>query len=150
VTLRRLSEFDFELGDEWSVEDSNAVRLIAHDSEGVELIASAAKVEQVDDREGTSEGPSHARDRLVANAREALTRAATHPELKVTRPLEEDERAGFKRWVQVSHSKDDQVFFGQLICAGSRSVVILTFEGPSTASVRGRFDGLCERITIAH
>ncbi|MDP1824962.1 MAG: hypothetical protein Q8L48_17020 [Archangium sp.] len=141
MTRYRLSEFEIELGAEWLIE-SAAAQLVAHDREDAELVVSAARL----DGEGPEVGLAIAKAKLVANACAAAELAMANPELTVTQPLTCMVSDGVARWRGVALTKDHQVFFGQAICEGRASVVILTFEGPNAETAGLRFEKVCDSV----
>ena len=140
--IRRLSELEFEFGDDWVVEDVAPGRLVAHDPHGAEVIVSTSLLVGA----GAAEERQFARAKLIANALQAAAHANAHPELEVTIPIAAEERPGFTLHWGVTLTRDRTTLFAQVICAARDSVVILTFEAPNAASALKRFAGLRDSI----
>jgi hypothetical protein len=74
-------------------------------------------------------------NRLVENARQAMTTASSDLELIVTHPLQEsDDVRGLQAWRIDARSLDGSILFCQAVIQHDRGMALLTFESPCTAA----------------
>lgn len=119
-------EFLIDLPADWHVEQGGG-RLVAHDSAQRELILSVTSIARTNQLQ-IAPSASGLRTIVIDRALEAARTAASHSELDTLEDLAAVEGASLSMWRARSISKDRQIFFAQLVFAGTKSVALLTFE----------------------
>lgn len=138
MTITATDTFSFDIPDGWQTFTEGS-RLIAQGSEGEELILSSFAV-----RASATAAPAeldNVMEELIVNAKAAAEKAASHPDLVITKPLDRDVDAGgaFPCWTLHSESRAQDVFFAQAVIRGARAVMLLTFEAPYSARRASQF-----------
>jgi hypothetical protein len=106
---------------------ADAGRCVFHTPQREEIILSADRV--------SGDGPAAERtqviERMFANGLEAARRGASHPDLRVTKPLGEHCGLSTFRCATVwTETVTRDAFFGQAVLQHSHGVVFLTYEAP--------------------
>jgi len=102
----------------------------------------------------TGDGPAAERasalERLFANGLEAAKRAASAPDLRVTRPLAEDSDVCVLRCATIlAETTARDAFFGQAVMEHPQGVVFLTYEAPFVDGAEQTFRDLLRRVHSA-
>jgi hypothetical protein len=120
--------FAFDIPDAWTT-FVDGVQFVAQGPDGEEIILSSWAVD----------GPSGSdRDRLadelLDSAKRAIESAASHPGLRITKPLGRVIYGGavLPSWSLVAETQGRDVLFAQAAVRGSAGVMLVTFESPNT------------------
>jgi hypothetical protein len=104
-------------------------RFIYHGPRGEELIVSGTLLEG----QGDAATVADAQTRLLQNAMDSASSAASHPDLVTVKPLLEDREAvaaPLRAWTVVSETKPRDALFAQAIVSNGMDVLLITFESP--------------------
>jgi hypothetical protein len=139
-------EFLIDLSADWHVEQGGG-RLVAHDSAQRELILSVTSIARTKELQ-SAPAASGLRAMVIDRALEAARIAASHSELDTLEDLSPVKGASLSMWRARSISKDRQIFFAQLVFAGTRSVGLLTFEASSGAESEALFTSIERAVRL--
>lgn len=133
----RISGFELELDDDWVLAD-DLVPIVAHDSQGAELVVSVVIIDG-DEQDAV-------RARVLERSFAAAKEAAAHPELAIAAPLAIADQSGLEGWILLARTLDETTLFAQAIWAGTRGVGVLTLEAPNSDAALARFDRIRSSI----
>ena len=92
-------------------------------------------------------GDASAVERVFANGLEAASRSASHPDLRIIKPLaEESGVCAFRCATVLAETSARDAFFGQGVIQHSQGVVFLTYEAPFVDGAEQTFRDLLRRI----
>ena len=134
VTIDSGIVFDFP--DTWE-RFTDGSRSVFHTPRREEIIVSASRVS----------GDASVLDQVFANGLEAARRGASHPDLRITKPLaEESGICAFRCAAVLAETTARDAFFGQAVIQHPHGVVFLTYETPFVDGAEQTFRDLLRRI----
>ena len=112
-------------------------RCVFHTPRHEEIIVSATRVS----------GGEPVVAQVFANGLEAARRGASHPDLRVTKPLAEDsDVSGFHCATVLAETMTRDAFFGQAVLQHAHGVIFLTYEAPFVDGAEQAFRDLLRMI----
>ena len=141
----RKQGFSFEFDPPAWTETGTEHRLVFRGPNGEELIISGSVIE------GIGEFVEEVRSRIIENAVKAASKAASHPELRIDRPVAPaPHRAGpgaaLSFWTGKALTHDASTMFAQAVVAGKRGVLLITLEAANTAQSESVYEQFFETI----
>ena len=134
VTIDSGIVFDFP--DTWErfADDS---RSVFHTPRREEIIVSASRVSE----------DASATERVFANGLQAARSGASHPDLRITKPLaEESGICAFRCAIILAETTARDAFFGQAVIQHPHGIVFLTYEAPFIDGAEQTFRDLLRSI----
>lgn len=140
ITIESGIAFDFPLTWERFTEGS---RCVFHTPRHEEIIVSASRVSG----DGSATERSELVERMFMNGLEAARRNASHPDLRITKPLaEESGVCAFRCATVLAEATARDAFFGQAVIQHANAVVLLTYEAPFRDDAEQTFHDLLRRV----
>ena len=90
--------------------------------------------------------------RLLKNAIESMSESASHPDLVIVKPLEEDGGAvtpPLKCWTLHSQTKAEDVLFSQAAISSGMGILLVTLEAPNVPDALGTYRRILKGIRVA-
>lgn len=96
-------------------------------------------------------GPATERSQLIerafANGLDATKRSAAHPDLRIVKPLaEENGICTFRYATVLAETAASDAFFGQAVIQHPQGIVFLTYEAPFRQDAEHTFHDLLRRV----
>jgi hypothetical protein len=118
-------------------------RCIFHTPQREEIIVSVSRV----DGAGPVTERSQVAERVFANGLETARRGASHPDLRIIKPLaEESGICAFRCATVLAETTVSDAFFGQAVIQHPQGVVLLTYEAPFRGGAEHTFRDLLRRV----
>jgi len=118
-------------------------RCIFHTPRREEIIVSASRI----DGAGPVTERSQVIEQVFANGLEAAKRGASHPDLRIVKPLaEESGICAFRCATVLAETAASDAFFGQAVIQHPQGVVFLTYEAPFRQDAEHTFHDLLGRL----
>jgi hypothetical protein len=118
-------------------------RSIFHTPRHEEIILSASRITG----SGAAEERLRAIEQVFTNALETARRTASHPDLRVTKPLaEETVSCAFRCATVLAETAARDAFLGQAVIQHPQGVVFLTYEAPFVDGAEQTFGDLLRMI----
>ncbi len=112
-------------------------RFVFHTPRREEIIVSASRVN----------GNASLTERVFANGLQAASAGASHPDLRITKPLaEESGICEFRCATVLAETTARDAFFGQAVIQHPQGVVFLTYEAPFLGGAEQTFRDLLRTI----
>jgi hypothetical protein len=136
--------FKFTAPDGWTdFQDGN--RYVFHGSNGEELIVSASLVQGV----GSTDSLAAIQQQLFKNAELSVNKAATHPDLKITQPLQKKAQSlNVECWNLLAETREGNTLFYQAIFRDARGILIATLEAPNTMASISAFEQFVKSVDL--
>jgi hypothetical protein len=126
----------FDFPDTWE-RFTDGGRCVFHTPRREEIIVSASHVS----------GDASATERVFANGVQATSRSASHPDLRIIKPLaEESGVCAFRCATVLAETAARDALFGQAVIQHPHGVVFLTYEAPFVDGAEQTFRDLLRRI----